>query len=72
MSGKNLDQGEENLKKYLEVEPSDERPSFVFAPMLLGHIYKMQEKKDLAKSEYEKALELDHEFEQAKKAVRES
>ncbi len=71
MSEKNLDKGEQNLKKYLQIEPSDERPSFAFAYLLLGHIYKMQEKKELAKSEYEKALELDPEFEQAKKALKE-
>jgi tetratricopeptide (TPR) repeat protein len=70
MSGKNLDKGEEYLKKYLQTEPSDERPSFAFAHLLLGHIYKMQEKKDLAKGEYEKALELDPDFEQAKKALK--
>jgi len=70
MSGKNLDKGEQNLKKYLEIEPSDERPSFAFGHLLLGHIYRMQEKKDLARSEYEKALELDPNFEQAKKAVK--
>jgi len=69
MSGKNLDKGEENLKKYLQTEPSDERPSFAFAHLLLGHIYRMQEKKDLARSEYEKALELDPDFEMAKKAL---
>ena len=71
MSGKNLDKGEENLKKYLQTEPSDERPSFAFAHLLLGHIYKMQEKKDMAKSEYEKALELNPDFKQAKKALKE-
>jgi len=70
MSGKNLDKGEEYLKKYLQTEPSDERPSFAFAHLLLGHIYKMQEKKDMAKGEYEKALELDPDFEQAKKALK--
>jgi len=70
MSGKNLDKGEENLKKYLQTEPSDERPSFAFAHLLLGHIYKMQEKKDMAKNEYEKALEIDTDFEQAKKALK--
>lgn len=69
MSGKNLDKGEENLKKYLQTEPSDERPSFAFAHLLLGHIYRMQDKKDLARIEYENALKLDPEFEQAKKAV---
>lgn len=70
MSGKNLDQGEANLKKYLQTEHSDERPSFAFAHLLLGHIYKMQEKKDMAKGEYEKALELDPAFEQARKALK--
>lgn len=70
-SGKKIDKGEENLKKYLQTEPSDERPSFTFSHLLLGHIYRMQEKKDLARSEYENALELDPEFEMAKKAVKE-
>ena len=71
MSGKNLDKGEENLKKYLQTEPSYERPSLAFAHLLLGHIYKMQEKKEMAKVEYEKALELNPNFEQAKKALKE-
>jgi len=31
----------------------------------------MQEKKDLARGEYEKALEMDPDFEMAKKAVKE-
>ena len=71
MSEKNLDKGEENLKKYLQTEPSDERPSFAFAHLLLGHIYRMQDKKDLARSEYEQALKLDPDFEMARKAVKE-
>lgn len=70
MSGKNLDKGGEYLKKYLQTEPSDERPSFAFTHLLLGHIYKQKENKELAKSEYEKALELDPDFEQAKKALK--
>lgn len=70
MSGKNLDKGEENLKKYLQTEPSDERPSFAFAHLLLGHIYRMQDKKELARSEYEQALKLYPDFEQAKKALK--
>lgn len=69
MSGKNLDKGEEYLQKYLKTEPSEERPSFAFTHLLLGHIYKMQQKKDMAKREYEKALELDSDFKQAKKAL---
>lgn len=70
MSGKNLDKGEENLKKYLQTKPSDEQPSFAFAHLLLGHIYKLKENKELAKSEYKKALELDPDFKQAKKALK--
>jgi tetratricopeptide (TPR) repeat protein len=70
MSGKNLDKGEAYLQKYLQIEPSDERPSFAFTHLLLGHIYKQKENKELAKSEYEKALELDPNFEQAKKALK--
>ncbi|MDZ7333270.1 MAG: hypothetical protein ONB31_14950 [candidate division KSB1 bacterium] len=69
MSGKNLDKGEQNLKKYLQTEPSDERPSFAFARYLLVHIYRMQGMKDLARNEYEKALKLDMDFEMARKAV---
>ena len=71
MSGKNLDKGEQYLKQYLQTEPSDERPSFAFSHLLLGHIYKMQEKKEMAKGEYEKALELNPNFEQAKNALKE-
>jgi len=70
MSGKNLDKGEAYLQKYLQTEPSNERPSFAFTHLLLGHIYKQKENKELAKSEYEKALELDPDFEQAKKALK--
>jgi len=69
MSGKNLDKGEEYLKKYLQTEASYERPSFAFAHLLLGHIYNMQERKDLAKVEYEKALELEPDFKAAEKAL---
>ena len=39
--------------------------------MLLGHIYNLQEKKELAKGEYEQALKLDPDFEMTKKAERE-
>ena len=70
MSGKNLDKGEANLKKYLQTELSEERPSFAFAHLLLGHIYKLQEKMDLARSEYEQTLKLDPDFEMARKAVK--
>ncbi len=70
MSGKNLDKGEENLKKYLQTKPSDERPSFAFAHLLLGHIYRMKDDKEMAKVEYEKSLELNPDFKQAKKALK--
>lgn len=70
MSGKNLDQGEAYLQKYLQTEPSDESPSFAFAHLLLGHIYKQKENKELAKAEYGKALELNPDFESAKKALK--
>jgi tetratricopeptide (TPR) repeat protein len=70
MSGKNLDKGEEYLKKYLQTDPSDEMPSLAFTHLLLGHIYKMKENKELAKDEYQKALELDPDFKQAKQALK--
>ncbi len=70
MSGKNLDKGEENLKKYLQTKPSDERPSFAFAHLLLGHIYRMKDDMEMAKVEYEKSLELNPDFKQAKKALK--
>jgi tetratricopeptide (TPR) repeat protein len=69
MSGKNLNKGEEYLKKYLQTDPSDEMPSFAFTHLLLGHIYKMKENKELAKSEYQNALELDPDFKQANKTL---
>jgi len=69
MSGNRLDRGVECLKKYLATKPGPDDPAWQHAHWRLGMIYEKQGHKDLARAEYEKALALDPEYEDAKKAL---
>lgn len=71
MSGKNLDRGEEAVKKFFQVEKNAPETYLAYAHFILGDIYKQQAKKAQARAEYEQAVTLNPEFDQAKKALKE-
>ncbi|MDZ7318125.1 MAG: tetratricopeptide repeat protein [candidate division KSB1 bacterium] len=71
MSGKNLDRGEAAVKQFLQVEKTALATYHAYAHFILGDIYKQQAKKDLARTEFEQAVKLNPEFDQAKKALKE-
>lgn len=59
VSGKNLEKGEQCMKKYLAYTPKENEPSHAGAYMRLGMIYEKQGKQNPAKQHYQKALDLD-------------
>ena len=68
-SGVELDFGIECLKRYLKNEPGPNEPTHAHAHWRLGMIYEKQGDTDGARAEYEKALALDPDNEQAKEAL---
>lgn len=68
-SGENLERAIECLMLYMKTEPGQGQPTWAHAQWRLGMIYEKQNKKDMARAAYEKALEIDPETEQAKKAL---
>ncbi len=58
-AGENLDRGVECLNLYLKTEPGQGQPSWAHAHWRLGMIYEKMGDKEMAKKEYEAALELD-------------
>jgi len=69
LSGQNVDWAEECLKKYLKYKPEGDEPSLAWAHYRLGLLYEHKGEKELAKTEYEKALGLDPGHAEAKKAL---
>jgi tetratricopeptide (TPR) repeat protein len=69
-SGQNLDRAVECFKKYLTKEPGENSPSLAWAHYRLGMVYEKKGESELAKSEYQAALELDPDHKQAKKALK--
>jgi Tfp pilus assembly protein PilF len=68
-SGDNLDRGVECLKIYLDNEPGPGQPSWSHAHWRLGMLYEKMGQKEMARKEYEAALELDPENKKAKEAL---
>jgi tetratricopeptide (TPR) repeat protein len=68
-SGVQLERGIACLEKYLKGEPGPSEPTRAHAHWRLGMIYEKQGDTDRARAEYEKALELNPDIEQAKEAL---
>ena len=69
MTNSELDRGEASLKKYIGHQPEENMPSLAWAHHRLGNVYEKKNEKDLARAEYEAAVMLDPEHEEAKKAL---
>ena len=69
LSGQNLDRGEAALKKYLASPTPDKAPAPANAHYRLGLIYEKKGAKDLARQEYQTALQLNPKLEDAQKAL---
>lgn len=69
LSGKNLERGEECLKKYLAYEPKKNEPSHAGANMRLAQIKEKQGKKEEARKLYELALKTDASLKEAKEGL---
>ena len=69
LSGLHLDRGEEALKAYI-ASPLANGPAPANAHYRLGMIYEKKGAKDLARREYQLALELNPRLEDAEKALR--
>lgn len=65
LSGKNLDRGEQYLKKYFTYTPKQNEPSHAGAYMRLGMIYEKRGNKAEAKKNYQAALQLDKKLKEA-------
>jgi len=68
-----LDKAEKCFKRYLQVEPKRNAPSWAAAHWRLGMVYDLQGKRDLAMAELEEAVRLDpksKEFKQTLKKVK--
>lgn len=70
LSGQNLDRAVECFKKYLTKEPGKNSPSLAWAHYRLGMVYEHKKETDLAKREYQSALELDSGHKEAKRALK--
>ena len=68
-SGENIDRAVECLKLFLTMEPGEGTPTLGNAHWRLGMLYEKQGLKDLARSEYEAALKLNPDDQNAKKAL---
>ena len=66
----NLERAVECLKFYLEQPHQRSSPALEHAHWRLGMVYELQDKNDLAAAEYRKALELDPQHEEARKALK--
>ena len=70
ISGERLERGEEALRDYLDYPPAPDQPSHAAAHWRLGLIYEERGDPVRARQEYEAALRLDPEFEEAQEALR--
>ncbi len=70
LSGQNLDRAEACYKLYLQQDRGSNNPSLASAHWRLGMVYEHKGQTDLAREEYQAALKLDPEIEQAKKALK--
>ncbi len=67
----NLEKAEDCFKRYLEVEPPKDAPTWAGAHWRLGMVYDLQGKKELALMELKKAVELEPNDKQFKKTLKE-
>jgi tetratricopeptide (TPR) repeat protein len=70
LSKQNLDRSAACLEEYLRNEVPDNNPSHASAHWRLGMVYHHKKDKALAREHYQKALELEPDHEQAKKALK--
>lgn len=70
LSGKNLDRGEECLRRYLQGgEPAENEPSLAWAHYRLGMVLELKGDKPHARTEYTETLRLQPDHAEAKKAL---
>jgi tetratricopeptide (TPR) repeat protein len=69
-SGKDLEKGRDCFRKYLERDPLPNGPSEAAAHWRMGMIYEKMGKPDSARVEYQRCLELEPDYEEAKKALK--
>ena len=70
MSGKNVERGEAEMKKYLAHPPANVNPQTLsFVRYHLGQIYEKTSRKEPARAEYSEALKLNKDNADAKKAL---
>jgi len=69
ISGKQLDRGEQYLRKYLTYKPKENEPTHAGANMRLAQIVEKQGKKTEAKKLFEAALKLDNTLKEAKEGL---
>lgn len=69
LSGKQLDRGEQCLRKYLTYQPKQNEPSHAGANMRLGQIYEKRGNKVEAKKLFEAALKQDKSLTEAKEGL---
>jgi tetratricopeptide (TPR) repeat protein len=67
----NLGEAESCFKKYLKVKPSRNSPTWATAHWRLGIVYDLEGKKELARREVKKALELEPDNKEFKKTLQE-
>lgn len=70
LSGQNWERAAECLQRYLQSEPAEGSPSIEWAHYRLGMVYHKAGKEDLAREQYEAALQLSPKFKEAKKALK--
>ena len=69
ISGKQLDKGEQYLRKYLAYTPKQNEPSHAGANMRLAQVYEKRGNKAEAKKLFETALKLDNSLKEAKEGL---
>lgn len=69
LSGRDLEKGLTYFNECLQTDPPEDAPTWPYVHWRMGMIYEKLGKKDSARSEYKKALEMDSHFAAAKKAL---
>lgn len=69
LSGQRLDRAEECLKRYLSHNPGTDDPPLAYAHYRLGMVYEKKGNKAQARAEYQQAVKLDPNLDEAKKAL---
>lgn len=69
LSGRRLDRAEQALKRFLDAPPRPNLPRPAGAHWRLGMVYEKGGKKDLARAEYQRSLQIDPGFADARKSL---